>query len=167
MPPPPSTAAAASHTTTTHATGVGIDPLLSHPPSVASASCGAAEEVEITEVAPLHLLDLRDPEVLVRLHALIGALPEAVCAFLDARAFPECMNHQLMRLSASGQVPVPTSVVNPKYVAIQTQHKRPPRDKNCGLGSSIPVFTHTHTHLLFPPWVRTPTSRAKGLATPP
>lgn len=49
-------------------------------------------------------MDLRDPELLERLHALLGALPEVVCAFLDALVFPETMHHQLMRLSASGQV---------------------------------------------------------------
>lgn len=122
MPPPLPTAAATSHTTTTHSAGAVVDPLHSHPPSVPPASFGAAEDGEMREVAPLHLLDLRDPEVLASLHALIGALPEAVCAYLDARVFPECMNHQLMRLSASGQVPLPTSVVNPSHATQILRH---------------------------------------------
>lgn len=55
-------------------------------------------------MAPLHLLDFRDEEVVDRLYDLLGLIPEVIWDHLDGFTFPETMRHQPMKLSASGQV---------------------------------------------------------------
>ena len=52
---------------------------------------------------PLQLIDLGDNEQMDLLYGLMQRLPHAILHYLDTYIFPECLQHQGLKLSACGQ----------------------------------------------------------------
>lgn len=55
--------------------------------------------VAAIQVLPLHLLDLRDSEMMEALYKLLGRQPHVVEHYLNSFVFPETMEHQVGALA--------------------------------------------------------------------
>jgi len=71
-------------------------------PIPAPSAAGESTEVD-DEILPLHLLDLRDPEMINDLYKILGRQAIVVEHYLNSFVFPETMEHQVLKLAANGQ----------------------------------------------------------------
>lgn len=60
-------------------------------------------DARFRDIWQLQVVDMSDPEHVDVLYDLFCRLPEAIFEYLDQRVFPECMQYQPLKLSASGQ----------------------------------------------------------------